>query len=66
MPLPAPLFLQLLERLDRSSPEFPHRLSDVLREQEYRERVKNLQGPDLTWLVNYLDEVRRPVSTRTL
>jgi hypothetical protein len=57
----APPPLQQLSRLDRASSEFPQQLDNVLRGQEYKQCVLNLQGDDLTWLVNYLDEVCRPV-----
>ena len=49
--------LQQLQDLDRSSPQFHDQLSDLLRGEEYRSSVLNLQGDDLAWLVEYLDSV---------
>jgi len=50
--------LHRLRHLDRSSPEFPNHLTNLLREQGYGDWVTNLQDDDLTWLVEYLDNVR--------
>ena len=50
--------LQQLRHLDRSSPGFHDQLSNVLYGEEYKQSVKSLQGNDLVWLVDYLDEVR--------
>jgi len=54
--------LEELRSLDMSSPKFHDQLSDILRGEEYKRRVSDLQGGDLTWLVDYLDQVRLPVS----
>ena len=56
------LGLQKLYHLNRSSPDFHDQLCDVLYGEEYRKCAPNLQGEDLVWLVDYLDEVRRHVS----
>lgn len=51
--------LQELNNLDRSSSKFHDRLSNVLYGEEYMRCVGDLQGDDLVWLVDYLDEVCR-------
>jgi len=56
---PDPPVLQELYRLDGTSPDFQGQLSRILHGQEYVQCVPNLQGDDLVWLVDYLDEVRR-------
>ncbi|KAF9644226.1 kinase-like protein [Thelephora ganbajun] len=53
---PNPSALQQLHRLNRSSPNFDNQLSDVLYGKEYVQCVPTLQGNDLAWLVDYLDE----------
>ena len=55
MVLPNPF--QQLRDLDRASPQFHKQFVDFLRGDEYRNAVPNLQGEDLTWLVEYLDSV---------
>ena len=50
--------LQKLHRLDRSSPRFHDKLSNVLYGEEYKNSVQNLQDGDLVWMVDYLDKVR--------
>ena len=60
-------FLQQLHDFDKSSSGFHDWLSAVLYGKEYRQRVPNLQGDDLVWLVDYLDEVSgRGISPRRL
>ena len=49
--------LQKLHGLDRASPHFHNQLIDLLRGNEYRDIAPSLQGEDLAWLVNYLDNV---------
>ena len=49
--------LQPLYDLDRSSPQFYNQLSDLFREQDYRDFILNLKGDDLARLVGYLDSV---------
>jgi len=55
MVLPHPL--QQLHDLDKTSPQFHDQFTHFLRGDEYRNGVSNLQGEDLTWLVEYLDGV---------
>jgi hypothetical protein len=62
MSSPSPPALQQLHRLDRSSSGFHDQLSNVLYGEEYTQCVPNLQDDDLTWLVDYLDKVRRRVA----
>ena len=49
--------LKQLQDFDRASPQFHNHLSNFLRSEGYRSAVPNLQGEDLTWLVEYLDSV---------
>ena len=49
--------LQKLRDLDRTSPDFHNQLTDFLRGNEYRDAAPSLQGEDLVWFVNYLDNV---------
>jgi len=49
--------LKRLHGLDRTSSQFHKRLSGLLRSEEYRSAVPNLQGEDLAWLVDYLESV---------
>ena len=53
--------LQQLDRLDSSSSDFHDQLVTVLSGQEYKLSLPDLQGGDLIWLVNHLDQVRRCV-----
>lgn len=57
MPLPSSPALQQLRRLDRSSSDFHDQLSNVLYGEEYQQCVRNLQGDESVWLVDYLDKV---------
>ena len=56
-PMTPPGPLQVLHDLDRTSPQFYKQLSDLLRGDEYRNVVLDLQGDDTAWLVEYLDNV---------
>ena len=49
--------LQSLRGLDRASPHFHSQLIDLLRGNEYRDVIPSLEGEDLAWLVDYLDDV---------
>ena len=49
--------LQSLRNLDRTSPHFHNQLIDLLRGNEYRDAIPSLEGEDLAWLVNHLDDV---------
>ena len=62
MPSPSSLALLQFRHLDRSSPNFDDQLRNVLYGSEYDKYALNIQGDDLMWLVNYLDEVRCRVS----
>lgn len=50
--------LQQLHHLDRSSPTFRDQLSNALYGEGYWQCLTGLQGDDLVWLVDYLDQVR--------
>ena len=50
--------LQKLDRLNKSSPDFHGQLSALLYGREYHQCAPNLQGDDLVWLIDYLDNVR--------
>ena len=58
---PSSLTLQRLHRLDRSSPDFHEQLHSALRGEEYVQCEQTLEGNDLVWLIDYLDEVCRHV-----
>ena len=62
MSSPSSLALQQFHQLDKSSPDFPDKLCNVLYGEEYTKCVLILQGDDLMWLVDYLDKVRRRVN----
>jgi len=62
MSSPSSPALQRLHLLDSSSPDFDDQLSNVLYGEEYKRCVPNLEGDDLSWLVDYLDKVRRPIA----
>lgn len=50
--------LQELDKLNPYSLDFQDRLCNTLYKKEYVERVRNLEGDDPAWLINYLDRVR--------
>ena len=50
--------LQQLDHLDRALSGFNDQLCNVLYGEEYTRCVRDLRGDGLTWLVDYLDEVR--------
>jgi len=52
-----PGVLQELDRLDRSSPQFPDQLVSLLSGRLYKYRIRWLQDEDVSWLVEYLDNV---------
>ena len=58
MQSPSHPVLQKLRDLDRSLPEFQDQLCNVLYGEEYVRCAANVQGDDLRWLVDFLDEVR--------
>ena len=57
VPMTPSVLLQKLRDLDRTSPHFRSQLINILRGKEYRDAILSLQGEDLTWFVNYLDNV---------
>ena len=52
-----PVLLQKLRDLDRTSPNFYSQLISFLRGKEYQDAILSLQGEDLVWFVNCLDNV---------
>ena len=52
--------LQTLRDLDRTSSHFHNQLIDLLRGNQYRNVIAGLDGEDLAWLVDYLDNVSLP------
>ena len=62
MPSPNSLVLQQLNRLNRTSPDFPDQFCNIIYGREYAQCAPNLEGDDLVWLVEYLDGVRRRVA----
>ena len=50
--------LQQLRLLGKLSPQFPDQLTGLLREQGYGDDVTSLKDADLSWLIEYLDDVR--------
>ena len=57
VPSPGHPILQQLHNLDGSSPKFDLQLSNVLYGDDYMQCVANLQGDNLAWLVDFLDDV---------
>ena len=53
--------LQQLGRLDSSSSGFHDQLSNILYGEDYARYMPGLQGNDLAWLADFLDNVRRRV-----
>jgi len=51
-----------LRRLDVSSPEFNDQVCHIIDAEEYKQGVQKLEGDDLVWFVDYLNEVRRCAS----
>ena len=62
MSSPSSLAFQELDGLDRSSPGFSHKLVDILRTRNYAQSLSSLEGDDLKWLVDYLDEASRDLA----
>ena len=63
MAAPSSPALQKLRHLDTLSPDFPSKLREVLYGEEYYARyVSHLGNGDLTWFIDYLDEVRGSIS----
>ena len=57
VPSPGHPVLQQLHNLDGSSPKFDFQLSRALYGDDYTQFVVNLQGDNLVWLVDFLDDV---------
>ena len=55
--------LSQLHLLDRSSSTFHDQLSNILYGEEFKQQAPNLQSDGLVWLVDYMDTVRRRVSS---
>lgn len=58
MASPSSPVLQKLPNLETSSPDFQAQLFNAFYQEEYVKCVRDLEGDDPTWLVNYLDRVR--------
>ena len=56
--MPSLSSLPQLHGLDRSSPEFPSRLTDILLGEGFKNLVQSLPRDELGSLVEYLDGVR--------
>lgn len=56
---PSDNVLQQLNRLERSSPDFPNLLASFFRMEEYKapEFFYKLHNEDKVWLIEYLDNV---------
>ena len=52
-----PEILQQLDRLDKSSPQFPDQLASFLHGKGYEDCLPKLQDQDVVWLIDYLDNV---------
>ena len=57
VPSPGHPVLQQLHNLDGSSPKFDFQLSRTLYGDDYTQFVTDLQGDNLVWLVDFLDDV---------
>ena len=55
---PSSPVLQKLRNLEMSSPNFQDQLFNAFYGKEYAKCVRDLEGDDMTWLINYLDKVR--------
>ena len=53
-----PEILQEFDDLDKSSSEFPDRLISLFSTKEYKDCIPRLRDEDVSWLVEYLDNVR--------
>ena len=58
--IPSHDILRQLDRLKRSSPDFPNQLTNLLSGQEYKRPISTdaLCDEDRAWLVEYLNNVR--------
>lgn len=62
----SPSVLEQLRRLDKSSPKFHDRLSNVLYGEKYQKCAPNLPGDDSASVVEYLNGVRRHIAPFSL
>ena len=53
----SPELLQRFKRLDKSSPQFPDQLTNLLYKEGFKDQILKLRDEDVVWLVEYLDEV---------
>ena len=49
--------LRRFKSFDKSSPQFPDQLMDLLSGEEYKSRVTRFQDEEVAWIVDYLDNV---------
>ena len=56
-PMTSPELLQRFKRLDKSSPQFPDQLTNLLYKEGFKDQILKLRDEDVVWLVEYLDEV---------
>lgn len=56
---PSPPVLQQLYRLNRSLYDYSRQLDGIFNSQQYKRCLANLQGDELTCLVDYLDKISR-------
>jgi len=52
-----PGVLQEFDRLDKSSLQFPDKLVSLLSKEGYKDYIQWLRDEDVSWLVEYLDNV---------
>ena len=52
-----PGILQQLDRLDKSSPQFPKEVAGLLYWERYEDCIPRLQLNEAAWLIEYLDNV---------
>jgi len=52
-----PEVLQELDRLDKFSPKFPDKLVSLLSKEGHKDYIQWLRDEDVSWLVEYLDNV---------
>ena len=53
----SPELLQQFQRLEKSSPQFPDQLINLLYKEGFKDQILKLRGEDVVWLVEYLDQV---------
>jgi len=55
--MPLPKILRRFDRLNKSSPQFPDELTNLFDEGGYKGWIFWLQDEDVSWLIEYLDNV---------